>query len=83
MKKSKQNYFTKFFENNLKNLTNTWKGIKSIIYLKSSFSNNLIMVVSKDLCCPTLLAINHHAVRRFICFSTIINQHEFHLQSIF
>ena len=83
MKKSKQNYFTKFFENNLKNLTNTWKGIKSIISLKSSFSNNLIMVVSKDLCCPTLLAINHHAVRRFICFSTIINQHEFHLQSIF
>ena len=29
-----------------------------------------------------LLVINHHAVRRFICFSTIINQHEFHLQSI-
>ena len=28
MKKSKQKYFTKFFENNLKNLKNTWKGIK-------------------------------------------------------
>ena len=40
MKKSKQNYFTKFFENNLKNLKNTWKGIKSIISMKISFSNS-------------------------------------------
>ena len=37
--KSKQNYFTKFFENNLKNLKNTLKSIKSIISMKSSFSN--------------------------------------------
>ena len=29
-----------------------------------------------------MLVINHHAVRRFICFSAIVNQHEFHLQSI-
>ena len=35
MKKSKQNYFTKFLENNLKNLKNTWKGIKSIISVKT------------------------------------------------
>ena len=41
------------------------------------------MVVSKVLYWPTLLVINHHAVRCFICFSTIINQHEFHLQSVF
>ena len=39
MKQSKQNYFTKLFENNLRNLKNTWKGIKSIIYMKSSLSN--------------------------------------------
>ena len=39
MKKSEENYFTKFFENNLKNLKNTWKGIKSITSMKSSFSN--------------------------------------------
>ena len=31
LKKSKRNYFTKFFENNLKNLKNTWEGIKSVI----------------------------------------------------
>ena len=40
MKKSKQNYFTKFLENNLKNLKNTWKGIKSIISVKNSSSNS-------------------------------------------
>ena len=38
MKKSKQNYFTKYFESNIKNLKNTWKGIKSIISLKNSAS---------------------------------------------
>ena len=40
MEKSKQSYFTKFFQNNLKNLKNTWKGIKSIISLKNSSSNS-------------------------------------------
>ena len=39
MKKSKQNYFTKYFESNIKNLKNTWNGIKSII-LKNSASNS-------------------------------------------
>ena len=36
MKKSKQNYFTKYFESNIKNLKKTWMGIKSIISLKNS-----------------------------------------------
>ena len=45
-------------------------------------TNNLIMVLSKALYWPTLLVVNHHAVRRFICFSTVINQHEFHLHSV-
>ena len=40
------------------------------------------MVVSKVLHWPTPLVINHHALRHFIRFSTIINHHEFHLQSI-
>ena len=41
MEKSKQNYFTKSFENNLKNLENTWKDIKSIIIpIKSSSSSS-------------------------------------------
>ena len=40
MRNSKRNYLTKFFENNLKNLKHTWKGIKSIISRKSSCSNS-------------------------------------------
>ena len=41
MKKSKQkNYFTKHFESNMKNLKNTWKGIKKIISLKNSASKS-------------------------------------------
>ena len=44
MKQSKQNYFTKLFENNLRNLKNTWKGIKSIIYMKSSLSNSTTLL---------------------------------------
>ena len=36
MKESKLNYFIKFFENNLKNLKKTWKGIKSVISTKIS-----------------------------------------------
>ena len=34
MKKSKENYFTNFFNSNIKNLKNTWKGIKSILLKK-------------------------------------------------
>ena len=41
MKKSKQNYFTECLESNIKNLKNTWKGIKSIISLKHSASSSL------------------------------------------
>ena len=44
MQKSKQNYFTKFFENNLKDLKNTWKGIKSIISVKSFSSNSTTLL---------------------------------------
>ena len=38
MKRSKQNYFAKYFESNLANIKNTWKGIKSIISMRSSSS---------------------------------------------
>ena len=48
MKQSKQNYFTKLFENNLRNLKNTWKGIKSIIYMKSSLSNSTTLLTFQN-----------------------------------
>ena len=35
MEESKQNYFTKYFESNIKNLKNTWKRIKNVISLKN------------------------------------------------
>ena len=35
MKKSKQTYYDKYFERNWNNIKNTWKGIKSLISLKT------------------------------------------------
>ena len=35
MKRSKQASFDKYFEGNWNNIKNTWKGIKSLITLKS------------------------------------------------
>ena len=39
MKKSKQAYYEKYFERNWNNIKNTWKGIKSLISLKTVVSN--------------------------------------------
>ena len=36
MKGSKENYYIKYFESDLTNIKNTWKCIKSIIYVRSS-----------------------------------------------
>ena len=35
MRKSKQAYYDKYFERNWNNVKNTWKGIKSLISLKT------------------------------------------------
>ena len=39
MKKSNQVYYDKYFEKNWKNIKNTWKGIKSLISLKTVASS--------------------------------------------
>ena len=39
MKKSKQAYYDRYFERNWNNIKNTWKGIKSLISLKTVASN--------------------------------------------
>ena len=39
MKKSKQAYYEKYFERNWNNIKNTWKGIKSLINLKTATSS--------------------------------------------
>ena len=38
MKRSKQNYYSNYFESNLTNIKNTWKDIKSTISMRSSLS---------------------------------------------
>ena len=47
MKKSKQNYYERFFKNNLNNLKNIWKGIRSLIAIKHSSSSNIHMLTHK------------------------------------
>mgnify|MGYP001799793358 FL=1 len=42
LKKSKQNHYTKFFNNNLDNLKSTWKGIKELINFGSTKTNPTI-----------------------------------------
>ena len=39
MKKTKQAYYDKYFEKNWNNIKNTWKGIKSLISLKTKASS--------------------------------------------
>ena len=39
MTKSKQTYYNKYFETNVNNIKNKWKGIKSLISLKTVASN--------------------------------------------
>ena len=39
MKKSKQAYYDKYFERNWNNIKNAWKGIKSLISLKTVLSS--------------------------------------------
>ena len=43
---SKRNYFTKVFENNLRKLKTTWKGIKSILFIKNFTSNSPMLLLT-------------------------------------
>ena len=36
LKRSKQNYYTNYFESNLTNIKNDWKSIKIIVFMRSS-----------------------------------------------
>ena len=47
MKKSKQAHFDKYFERNWNSIKNTWKGIKSLTFLKT-VASNVPTVVSLD-----------------------------------
>ena len=47
MKKSKQAYYDRYFERNQNNIENTWKGIKSLISLKT-VASSIPTVLSLD-----------------------------------
>ena len=47
MKKSKQAYYDRYFEKKWKNIKNTWKGIKSLISLKT-VASSIPTVLSLD-----------------------------------
>ena len=47
MKKSKQAYYNKYFERNWNNIKNTWKGIRSLISLKT-VASCVLTVLSLD-----------------------------------
>ena len=47
MKKSKQAYYNKYFERNWNNIENTWKGIRSLISLKT-VASCVLTVLSLD-----------------------------------
>ena len=48
MKRSKQNCFSRYFETNLTNIKNNWKGIKSIISMRSSSTINLTLLTLQN-----------------------------------
>ena len=64
MKRSNQNYYSKYFESNLTNIKNTWKGIKSIISMGSSSSIT-----------PTLLTFQNETIDNSKKIANILNNY--------
>ena len=58
LKQSKKNYYTKFFNSNINNIKNTWKGIKSIISKgdNESFAPTSISINKSILTEPNIIA---------------------------
>ena len=48
MKKSKMNYYNHYFETNVDNIKNTWKGIKYILNINNNLSYTPKILVSND-----------------------------------
>ena len=46
-KNIKQDYYDKYFEKNLNNINNTWKGIKFLIFLKT-VASSVVTILSLD-----------------------------------
>ena len=64
LKKAKQNYYNQYFEANMNNIKNTWKGIKSILTIKNT---------SSDL--PKCLSSNNSTFTNQVEISNIFNNY--------
>ena len=64
MKRNKKNYYSKYFESNVTNNKNTWKGIKSIISMRSSSSIT-----------PTLLTFQNETIDNPKRIANILNSY--------
>ena len=47
LKKSKEKYFTNFFNENIKDIKKTWKGIKTLVSMKQK-NNDTSSLITKD-----------------------------------
>ena len=63
-RRSKENYYSKYFKDNFSNIKKIWEGIKSIISTKSN-SNHV----------PTCLEINNNIVTDPMCISNTFNDY--------
>ena len=65
-KRSKKNYYSAYFEKNLKNMKNTWKGINSLISIKNDTSSTPSSIFSNNshLSEPTSIA---NAFNSYFC----------------
>ena len=57
LRTSKKLYYRQYFNNNLNNLSNIWKGIREIISLKPSSSNTIISLQINDSICSNPLTV--------------------------
>ena len=51
LKQSKKNYYDKYFKDNINNMKNTWKGIRSIISLQKTTNDS-----------PKIISLEDHTV---------------------
>jgi hypothetical protein len=64
LKSSKKSFYIKYFNNNLNNIKNTWKGIKEVINIKSTSHN-----------APTQLNLNENIITDHTTVSNIFNNY--------
>ena len=67
LKRAKEKYFTKFFNENIKNIKKTWIGIKSLVSMKhkNNVTTSLIRNDKKYINDPIAIANSHQLLRLF------------------